>query len=66
MDYNAESAKRPDAQRSGKRYLPPELAIDLEADNVILRAGYQFIAFDKLLGQQATLNVVKAGIGLKY
>lgn len=35
-------------------------------DNVILRAEYQFIAFDKLLGQQATLNVVKAGIGLKY
>ena len=35
-------------------------------DNVILRAEYQFIAFNKLLGQQATLNVVKAGIGLKY
>ena len=29
-------------------------------DNVILRAEYQFIAFNKLLGQQATLNVVKA------
>ncbi len=30
-------------------------------DNVILRAEYQFIAFDKLLGQQATLNVGEGG-----
>lgn len=35
-------------------------------DNVMLRAEYQFVAFDKILGQQATLNVVKAGIGVKY
>jgi two-component sensor histidine kinase len=29
----------PQQQQNGKRYLPPELAIDLEADNAILRAA---------------------------
>lgn len=37
-DY-AQTATRPDDRRSGKRYLPPELAIDLEADNALLRAA---------------------------
>jgi len=39
MRYKAESATRPDARRSEGRHLPPELAIDLEADNVLLRAA---------------------------
>ncbi|MCP6711063.1 hypothetical protein NL489_27325, partial [Klebsiella pneumoniae] len=29
----------PQARRNGKPYIPPELAIDLEADNAILRAA---------------------------
>jgi len=29
----------PQARRNGKRYLPPEIAIDLEADNALVRAA---------------------------
>ena len=39
MQYKPNTALRPLERRSGKRYLPPELAIDLEADNVLLRAA---------------------------
>ena len=38
MFDEADLATRPDV-RSGKRYVPPELAIDLEADNALLRAA---------------------------
>jgi hypothetical protein len=37
--YKPNTALRPLERRSGKRYLPPEEAIDLEADNVLLRAA---------------------------
>ncbi|MBK8840189.1 MAG: sensor histidine kinase [Hyphomonadaceae bacterium] len=38
MFDEADLATRPDV-RSGKRYVPPELAIDLEGDNALLRAA---------------------------
>ena len=39
MSDRAQTASRLEDRRSGKRYLPPELAIDLEADNILLRAA---------------------------
>ncbi len=39
MEFDDQEAPGPNEMRSGKRYLPPELAIDLEADNVLLRAA---------------------------
>jgi len=39
MQYKPQPALRPLDRRSGKRYLPPEEAIDLEADNTLLRAA---------------------------
>lgn len=39
MSHNAQTAARPNERESRKRYVPPELAIDLEAENALLRAA---------------------------
>jgi two-component sensor histidine kinase len=39
MSDDSQSGPRTNERHNGRRYLPPELAIDLEADNVLLRAA---------------------------
>jgi two-component sensor histidine kinase len=39
MSHSAQTAARPSERESRKRYVPPELAIELEAENALLRAA---------------------------